>query len=745
MTTQTTKPVFFQGGNWSRTDWRGNEQIFRVLGQDGDQIYVVEIGCNENGEFKLHAAPKTKCRRKVWSKRKANVAFREGNLFHIDERGIPAGMSATEIPAPGEDLKFDKRKAVVDYIVNKWGDAPFMDKDAYRLAIKNAATYFNTDEQSVRRWYETYLFYGRSDKALLTQDWAKGAPGVFRRGLRDENGKLVLQGRRPAKQLESPKGPDLRKMVSLSLHRDLCNFMKIQAWGGERQFTAAFKRFLQTLYGFNKDEKTGETRAYPIRPEKLPRKDNLQRIAREVFHRERTERATMQKMKSRRRQRFNSNSTRDLVHDQIPIYDLDATSVDNRVLFPHLPSWVEGHGRPTVLLAIDRGSGAIVGWYVTFEPENADGYVNCMFSAYTSKEEELDFYKLGYLKGFVYGCTAKIFVDRGAGVSKKMLEAIVERLKACMLIAAPYRPQAKGQVESEIGQVQRELSDLPGSTYPTGDKENDKKRRKESKTKAVSHYTFMQMLLVAISKRNIEVNKKHVLTVDMLKRKVIPCAADIYWYDRARLRGDAAWEWPYERTVRTFGKKHSLKAPDGVVTIDGRGYTSPGLYAEAFREEDRYKRTAVVTVYELPTSHRYALWEQPNGNLGVLEATVQTQRTFGDGLEMTPKQVIKARNSLAYDGLKQARDNDVAIARNLPGQLSKAKKKKVDDVDAHATFLPALLLKEEMQKATEFVEDTNMDRVLKALGANAPLPKAELSLSQLFPMKPKKHKLMVDF
>lgn len=748
MTTEKIKPVYFQTGNWNRIDWRGNEHIFRVLGQDGDQIYVVEIGHKENGEFKLHPAPKTKSRRKIWSKRKANVAFHAGNLFHIDERGIPAGMEQAEAPAPGLDQKYDKRKAVVDFIVKKWGDAPFMDKDAYRLAVKNAAAYFNTDEQSVRRWYETYLFFGRHERALVTQDWGKGAPGIARRGLRDEQGKLVPQGRRPAKQLENPDGPDLRKLVSQTFHRDLSSYMKIQAWGSDDNFPVVFKRFMNTLYAFNKDEETGEKRAYLVKLDKLPRKDNLQRIGRDIFYHERTERELAKRESNHRRPRFNSKNTRDIVHDQIPVIDIDATSVDNRVLFPHLPEWIEGHGRPTVLLAIDRGSGAIVGWHVTFSPENANGYLCCVFSAYTSKEQELELWGVPYLKGFVYGCSAKIFVDRGPGVLKKMLEAIVAHLRLSMLIAAPYYPQGKGQVESEIGQVQRELAELPGSTYPTGDEEKDKQRRKESKDKAVSYRTFMQMLLVAISRRNLAVNNKHVLTVDMLKRKVIPCPADVYWYNKGRLRGDAAqtWLWPAEKVFRMLCKKHpAVKAPGGVVTIDGREYTSPGLLAAAIREEERFKLTVEVIVYEMPTSTLHLLWEQPNGNLGVLKASVQTERTFGDGTMMTPAQVVRTRNSLAYDGFKQERQNDAAIARKKPGQLSKAKAKKVDNVDAYATMLSTLALKEEMPKAIAAVDAVNLDIVLGHIEAEKPLPEPEIALAQLFTLKTKKHRLMVDF
>lgn len=743
------RPTYIQNGNWNRIDHRGNEHIYRVLGEEGDQIFVVQIGYRENEKFKLHPAPKTKSRRETWRRRTADEAFMKGDLYHIQERGIPPDMEADTAPAPGEDPQYDKRRAAVDYMVEKWGDNLLSNRLILIRAVKETASYFCSDVQSVRRWFETYCFFGRHQNALLTRNRDKGGPGIARRGNRDEFGNYVKYGRKPAKQLENPDGPDLRQYIRPELYRQYESFLTQAAWGTEDKFDAVYKRFVATRFAFNRNHETGERLIYQVKQCKLPSKAYMQQIGRKIFYDVRADRAEVRRTASHTRRKQTKGKTRDIVNDQIPVLDIDATAFDNRVHFPHLADHVDGHGKPTVLLAVDRWSGAITGWHVTFGAENANGYLACVFSAYTPKERELAHWGVPYLKGFVYGCAAKIFVDRGPGSSKQAEAAIVGRLKASMLIAAPYRPQGKGQVESEIGHVQRALSILPGSTFPSGNEEKDKQNKKDAKTQSVSLRAFMQDLLVAISRRNLEMQNKDILTNDMLQRKVIPCPADIYWYNKGRLRGDAAqaWLWPVEKVFRTLCERLPVKAPAGIVTIDGREYTSDALDSAAYRERTRYDRTIEIAVYKLPTTLSYVFWDQPNGNLGVLEATELTRKVFGDGTILTGKASKNARNSLAYDAAQQAKANEDGIIANKPGHISKAKAQKMKKVDDSAEFRPPIDPKKEAKKATKAIEEANLNILQPVLPVDKatppPEPPRDIEVEDLFVFKPN-HRLALE-
>jgi len=745
-------PIYAQTGNWNRKDWRGNQGIFRVIAQTSKSIYVIQIGTIENDAFCPFPAPKTKQRYKVWARKLADEEFKKGHLFHIDERGIPAEMLAAEVPTPGKDFDYDKRKALVAYIEANWGDAVLTDKSSYAQAITVTSTHFNMPPQTVRVWYTRHLFYGRVDKALVVQTWKRGGPGKSRRVLKGPDGQYVLRGAKPKKQIEDGDTHDLRKLFTPKLYREYSYYLKTHAWCTSDKFTAVHERFRASRYAFNRDPKTMETVAHQIRVGRLPVDSYMRKVGRAIYRVERHAKAKALREMDNFRPTQVKGSARDIVHEQIPVLDIDATSVSNGVLFPDLPDDVKEHGKPTVYLGVDRGSSAMVGYYVSFEPENGRGYLACLFSCYTPKDRELHRWGVKHLKGFVYGCTAKVFFDRGPGISKKVLE-VMERLRANMLIAAPYRPKAKGHVEGSIGIVQKKMSDLPGSTFTRGSVEEDKVYLKQARSESVSLKTFMQKLLTAISDHNLKIGTARDHTPDMLLQKVIPCPADIYWYKKGRIRGDAKqqWLWSTEKIFRTLCPTEPRPAPGGVVSIRGNRLQFTSTELEKYCD-DYYRQhgaTAIVTVLEVVQSTDHAMWEMPDGTLGALHPTSRTARAYKDGTELTVAASNRKRSSLAYDAMIRGLDMeqekiDREKAERQTGRVAKTTMKRVKKVDTTATSFIIPPHKELLQNAASTLSADNAESVLNSISRTlASPPKENLTVDSLYAFQ-SGQRLMVD-
>ncbi|QDD66645.1 hypothetical protein EJD96_21990 [Herbaspirillum seropedicae] len=731
--------IFPKTGNWNLRDRHGNEGIYRVLGEIGPQIFVVKIGYIDNKKFIRYPTPETHIRRDVWRRDTAERNLAKGHLIHIDDKGIPAPMENAIAPEDGFDLAYDRRRAAVVSIEELWGLEILNKKTgraAYSAAMSSTARRFHTDVQSVKKWYERYLFYGRHRNANISEDWSKGGPDISRRGLKYEDGTYVPRGKKTTKQKEMGDGIERRGLLSKALLREYSTFIKTRVWGApEDKFPKIYKDFKTSRYAFNRN-KDGEKVAYLIKLDHLPKDKYLKDVGRKIFSEAKADREVARQIADQFRPSLAPGSAGELVSDQIPVLDIDATSFSNGVLFPDLPDAVLAHGKPTVYLGIDRGSGAIVGYYVTFEPENGRGYKACMFSCYLSKERDLLHWGVPYLKGFVHGCTAKVFFDRGAGISKDVKD-FMERLRANMVIAAPYRPKTKGHVEGGMHIAQGGLADLEGSTFTTGDPETDKEHRKKAKLKAVSLMKFMQSLLKCISEHNLQVNKTYQLSPNMLLNGVVPCPADIYWYNKGRIRGDAAqqWLWPEEKIFRMLCEEHSCVASEGVVTIKGTrlSFTSDALTAHAIRHHARHKEYPTVTIYQLPHSTEHALWDQPNGTLTKLIATPKTVFAYEDGTKLTIEASNKKRNSLAYDGHERARKIEQQALNQTAGGVSKATMKAVKKVDSKATgyMLPP---SDEMKKdAAASLNATNFDNVVSGIVSDPGVqPQPKTLASSLF-------------
>lgn len=687
------KPVIIRNSNLSLIVGRGKELIFRVLAYNELSVCVVELGVVKAvkgnalvSKIFIPNPPSKKVRnRKKWARNFVDNALANGTLVRVAEFGIPEQMTQCSIPS-GSSPELDRRRSVVAYIDRCWGDSVFWNCKINAKAVGDAATRFGACEDAVRQWFEMHKFYGGHENALIDHHWRKGAPGVSRRDLRNADGTHTLLGRRTdSEKMFGNKGHKRKRLTKQQLAK-YASFLRKEAWDSNDNFPKIFQRWLVSRVAFNRD-KDGNLVTYQVDPRSFSGDDNMKRIGRRLLKQFRAERDESREVKAGRR----GGSAQDIVHDQLSILDIDGTPADNYLLFGSGEVRIDGVGKPTVLLAVDRASLAIVGWDVSFGPENGDAYLNCVFSAYTPKTRELHRWGVPYLAGMVYGCATDLFIDRGPGVSLRAQTSLVDRLRVAAKMAPPGSPPSKGHAEQVMKYFQEELSNLSGSTFKTGDKDEDRKRQKNAKKGAVSLEEFMQALLKAISRRNLETDAKHLLTPDMMKNNIAACPAEIYRYNKNRRRGDAQWDLASEDIFRRLCISRKQKAPNGIVTIDGRKYTSAELqlYARTF-EAMHNGTTCKIKTYEMPNAPFVLFWELTGQGLGLLEATSSTKKIFEDGYGFLIKYQNCYRNHLLAEAKFIAREHvNAAISAERAASaavVSKVTQAKIDNVERHAAM-----------------------------------------------------------
>lgn len=666
------------------------DTVYRYIGNSTTHIYVMEIGKQQkDGEFKLHSPPKTTLLRRAWKKRDVQMWVDAKRLARIEERGIPMQMKAAADAEKDGETEHDEILAVkrdaVAYIYKRHGTDWIFSKGAYSEAIKDAVVAFETSKKTIENWLEYDLFYGGHSHANMIHHWLKGAPGEPKQELRDDNGKVRPRGRPTDAELIDPDTRYRRRTCSAALRSKWLKFVRAQGLQTNDDINVILDRFKLVQVAFNRDA-AGILRAYPAN-RRLPRDSYMKDMGRLVLRKAREERTIKRCNEPGGRRVLAGGSATLLANGDLNVLDLDATIAENFLRYGENEVYIDGAGKPTVLLAIDRGSDLVVGWYVTYGYENGDCYRRCLFSAYTPKERELIRWNVPHLlPGMAYGQAAVVFVDRGPGMSEATQMAAVDRLNGDMKFARPGDPQAKGHAEGGMNWFQDALSNVLGSTYTKGDDDIDRERRKNAKRHAVPLEVFMAALLTAIYLRNTSMRVTHLLTEDMVKDRVKPTPIAIYTYNKQLRGGDFAEDWPEEKIFRYLNDKHVLTATDGVVTLNKRQFTSPLLKAVAKHHKIVHPNEDFsVTVYSVANAPLQVLWDDPAGNLRALDATEQIALGYPDSFKWQHDFINRVKNANFLAALEETQKAVDNAKRTSAAMVSAAQEKILKEASARRT------------------------------------------------------------
>jgi hypothetical protein len=671
---------------WSLSSGDGEAtKYYRVLAEDRRWVHVIEIGEFVDGDYRMHPAPTDQKLRRVWPAVEVLRWGRAGKLKSrdVDTWAIPDGLKNPKPRTEKLEYYFRLKNILVKKLKRKFGEGLVTCKKTFSEAVTWATSKVPLSRPTVRSAIEADLFYGNHKNAQVNQDWVKGAKGVERRGKKRADGSLIGSGRRTDAQRINPKTAVPRKLVSKRFLTLLRQEIVKRLNGGEESAAVIYRDFVANLVGVN-----GKTEAdkYPVHPKHLPNEDYGLELARGILREEKKIIYRRLKYAPLDTRAPTGGSARDIVYQELSVYDIDGTVADNFLLYKGEKISIDGVGRPTVLLAVDRASAAIVGWYVTFGFEDSDSYLSCVFSAYMPKDKELERWGVPNLPGMVYGCASSIFIDRGPGISRKVQQALVERLKACTLIAAPRNAKGKGHAEEAMRWFQQALSNLPGSIHGTGNPAKDRKRRKNiKKGDAVSLEEFMAALLTVISERNLRPLSRRRLSIPMLLNRVPPTPYHIFEFNRANRKGDFGWDWPEETIYRKLcnPKPRTVQA-GGVVRVDSISYKSEilALDAETYAQEHRGRKMKVV-VHQIPNAPFELWWERTPGVAVSLHAVEHVEVDYDDRADFLTKYLNKLERSV-----KSLYKYNSAVTRyntSKLARLSEAKQEVIDDAEEHAS------------------------------------------------------------
>jgi hypothetical protein len=625
---------FSRTDNWVKREAGKPDVIYRFLESTKTHVYMMEIGRQQkDGSFRLHPPPKTTGLRRRWRKREVTQWANANRLERVQERGIPepmqsAAKSELEGAAQCDDILAMKRE-VVAYVNEQHGASWIWSHRVYKEAVRDAVNAFATSKKTIENWLEYDLFYGGHPYANMPHHWLKGGPNQPKPERRDERGRLQPRGRPTSAERIDPDTKDKRRTCSEAMRTKWQNFVYIEGLNTDDNLSSILERFKKGQVASNRV--AGVPRVYPAN-RRLPRDSYMKDLGRPILRKAQQERAAKRSNEPGGRRMLAGGSATMLANDDLNVLDLDATIVDNTIQYSGEDIYIDGYGKATILLAIDRASSLVLGWYVTFGYENGDCYRRLLFCAYTPKMRELTRWGVPHLiSGMAYGQAAVVFVDRGPGMSEAVQKAAVNGLNGDLKFARPGDPQAKGHVEGGMQWVQQALSHLPGSTHTTGDADIDRKRRLASKTTGVSLEVFMQTLLTAIFIRNTTMNVEHLLTDAMLsaKKPPKPVPIDIYNFNKAKRGGDFGESWSEEEVFRRLNDEHVLCGTGGVVTLKKRQFSSPLLKAVATHFKIANPgRDFNVKVYSIANAPLNLLWEDPTGELRALVATERTAANY---------------------------------------------------------------------------------------------------------------------
>lgn len=688
------QPVYNRYSTWVLIDNRGPQSIYRILLADEEHLYLIKVG-GMDGAKPIYFSPSKRASDRIRMDRsKCDQLYYSQRFRAVHDSFIPEHMESG-VCLPNREDKFKKKNEVVTYALSQWGDLLLVDKNIYADAIKSLVLQFCVSDVSVRRWLETSYFYREHPNASLDRVWEQGHcnKGSVEEPKRKIKTKIPFKkdnfnvGRPISSKRIGMPGTHNNRRLAPRIATIIRNFIYKEVKETTDTFLIIYQRVNDIcLVSYNRDS-NGDVKKYKIDENKLPSPKRLKEIARKYYNEALGELVKRTKKIRGRKFQKTGGSASDIVHEGLPIYDIDATIADNYLLYGDDIIEIDGCRKPTVIIAKDRLSKAIVGLYVTFRSERSEGYLACIMSACMRKETELNMWGLGELGGMVYGCPYAIFVDRGAGSSEIVTNKAAEDLRVTTIIAKPGTPQTKGGIENTMGSFQRYISHvLSGSYYPSGDIEYDKHRKRYAEDGAVPVKVFMRALWMMVSEHNLKPITSPELSLDMLKNsKFSANPQGVFNYYRERRRGDIAWDWPLETAIRKFGLEKKCHAPNGIVTNDSAKYSCPQLIEHSYAYEQQFKKTYVATIFTILNWSFVVYWDSPNGHLIELK---EKKLPFSDeiiGPQWYRDYINMRKRHAIGNGYKEHAAGKKMIWEKSKNHVSKETQKNMVSVDKRST------------------------------------------------------------
>ncbi|WP_281718813.1 hypothetical protein [Pandoraea apista] len=353
--------------------------------------------------------------------------------------------------------------------------------------------------------------------------------------------------------------------------------------------------------------------------------------------------------------------------------------------------WVTGKyqrlPRLTVILAVCRLSGAIVGYEIELDAEKGQSYKFCALSALSNKRHRAR--ELGVTKGLsglVHGNFDAVFVDNGPGTSKKMRAPIVDHsIAGAHFVPAPGRGELKPLIESINGRLAELMAEAVDGAYSRKqDPLSKEKRRAARHAKPLGLLEFEQLLLEIIIYLNRTRDCSHLRDSVMAENGVgIHPYAIFSYIQRHRRRGDAAIQLREKELLDAIICWEPRQCRDGTVQLHNLTFSSQELrnYAGSLSPKDR--RSFRVEAKRTGPSSKSILCRIPNGTIFELMMTDECQRMHGSASWKMAENLyldINASNAAAEDERSTLKPSQ-RTRKNSPNAMTRAQHETIRDIE----------------------------------------------------------------
>lgn len=508
----------------------------------------------------------------------------------------------------------------------RFNDRIIFDAEARSAAIRRVCQISGKQFGSYRPYLlelvSKFIWFGGGEYALLNLGPLQGGPGVSRVGKNNlRPGARTLEEMNIADQGEeddvTKKDKKRRRPVYPS---DLIKFQQALAdhWAKRRlSFEEAYSAMLVQQYRGVPTWKIPTRSAFRYHADGIIVKNDLMR-ARNGFH------LSAQVVDAR------NGQASDLSGGVIEILD-----VDGFVAKVFVAANIKGKIKAikvTVIFAVSRLSGAILGYELALRNERAESFRRCIASAYLPKQQRALELGLTDTRGLLHGSIDAVFVDNGAGASEEVIGTACDQMALMRQIAPGRRGDLKGVGEG-VNNIMINLMASETSAYTRGkDVLSADTRRKKAKARPIPLTRFERLLLRAINHYNLHTNKHRLRTQAMRYAGVGISPRSIFIYTQKQRRGDAARVYSQAEVIERFVPWTIRSSPKGIVTLakGGPRYTSDELrdYFNEWAKSPGTRGSPKVRVKRSDGSPETLLWEMPNLRIGVLDMVDEDRRNF---------------------------------------------------------------------------------------------------------------------
>ncbi len=645
----------------------------------GELDRVINVMEDEGWVFLMHIAKQRPKATKL--PRRENLSVVEASLGNtlliVPECIRPPVMELpeNEVLESAKQIK-NHRKAVLGDLLSNEKQRALMDKRSRAALVLKQAQIAKVSENEIRRLLTNFWWYGCTEQALLGQTWEKGGAGKPRRAGE------AKRGRPNAFAEDDSNSPDIGVNVNewhLQKFRRAIDKYWVQE---DLTLSNTYCKMVQTMYIQKTKGKDNVVRVFPISERKIPTEAQFRYWAKKIIADKRIYKQKLGDKDWEEVHRRSRGSSSDLAVSPGDIYDVDGTG--GKIELTKTGNRADRVGRPTIVIAVDRASDAIVGAALSMHAESWNLYQQCLFSAFTSKTPMLNTLGLPCDFWSIHAVPVGIFVDRGPGNSKAAGDALIDRLGLERATAPPRTPRAKGLVEGLNTKIHNVLSLLQGgyTRKKSGSRAKDK-RANARKNAVYTQSECFKELVKQIDIHNKTTDVSHLLTARMRADGVSPVPEEIFkWGIKNRRGGENRHLTEAQIYLLLLDRKPQAVYPEGI-QHQKAFYWSEAL--DAWREQQMLEhcgekgfRPRIEVMYD-PVDPAVCYWESSPGTIdrlviheqglarfeGATMEVVETTFAKDDRKVKIEKRRMRARGNTLQKRQKQVL---IGVVNNLKAQ-----------------------------------------------------------------------------